>query len=225
MCLGCGLLGAAFEMLCARCVEAACVYQHTRNPVANSYAEMRRKLKAVRRHPPKRYEPGQESNPRCYVPIGLRPKWMVEMYETNEWFKPLPRHIQGETFVLLFPRPDLEEFHERCTKRLFLSLSWISLRNVYVRGEVWPKVHPSLVTTQGEGPRDPLVSENAMNQALEPTFYGPDPEGILSDLGPEEEGEEGNWGMEGEILTSVDLGTSQELPPLFGDRPELHLEH
>ena len=222
VCLGCGLLGAAFEMLCARCVEVACVFQHKKDPVTNSYAELRRKLKAVRRHPPKRYEPGQESHPRCYIPIGLRPRWMSAMYETTEWFQPLPKHIRGEGFVLLYPRPDLEELHERCTRRLFLSLSWISLRNVYVRGEEGAKVHRSVVKTEGEIPRDPLASENVMDRAPGPMLSNLEPECILSDLRPEQESPEGEQRIEGEILTSMELGTSQDLPPLFG---ELGLEY
>ena len=130
VCLGCGLLGAAFELLCARCVEASCVFQHKKDPETNLYAEMQRKLKAVRRHPPKQYKPGQENHPRCYIPTSLRPRWMIEMYESAEWFKPLPRHIRGGGFVLLHPKPNLTELREWCTKRLLLSLSWISLRNV-----------------------------------------------------------------------------------------------
>ena len=73
---------------------------------------------------------------------------MIAMYETTEWFQPLPRHIRGEGFVLLYPKPDLAELHERCTRRLFLSLSWISLRNVYVRGEEGAKMHLSVVKTE-----------------------------------------------------------------------------
>ena len=94
-----------------------------------------------------------------------------------------------------------------------------------MRDEVGAKVHLSVVTTEGEIPRDPLAFENAMDRAPVPSFSGLEPECILSDLSPEEESPKGNRRMEGEILTSVDLGTSQDLPPLFGDRSDFNLEH
>ena len=87
------------------------------------------------------------------------------------------------------------------------------------RSSYWARGAWKLPVCTNTRKKDPEINAYADLRNPPPLF------GDLPDLSPEEGSPEGDWRMEGEILTSVDLGTSQDLPPLFGDRHDLYLEH